>query len=951
MINFKKLGYSALAASLISLSPAAINSSDATTTTITSSDIWGDASNLGDGNSVADPTAGDSVVINGAAVVLSFSDTDGDAKAVGALTGSGSVLVNANVTTNLAQSVATVAIGANMTLQQSANSKASATMNLTSTSVVHTIGGTLAITSVDANADDHDLLLNVLGGLTVTGATTLTSARGATGGNGADAKLVIDKAATFTGGVTLTDGASPGKAHMIFEQNNAATITGVINGADNGEGLLEVDGNTKTFASAIGTTKTVGEVQVDGGTAVFNGAVKTALLDINGTTTMNGAVTVTTTNVDAVTTFASTLTATTYDINAAVTNTGNVVATNVTVDANAAFNGDVTAAIAVDTANAVVTIAGDITGAISQSTTSNKLVYDAAAAQSQTGALTAIADGDGIVNVKNTDGLVTFTAAIGTASKHLKEIDSDASTKSRYNVAFNTDLLTLDGQVTLQVVENDASDINFGANSSLILEKTILKNTNVFDDVTTDFSVASGAKIYAPVNLVGGTALIFADGTNGTADDTTVTALLSTALVDSALIDYTMTVDGDNNENDLNAVYKSATTTASELNTTTNTALAFKQAYLAAVSDTNVDDTLEDVFEGILLNSTGNTAYSATSDTDVAKQIAPQQDLIAGSTFAASANTGAVQGVISNRLASLRSGDAYVAGMSAGAGPLSTNSMFLQAYGSIVAQDDKIVGSGHQAGYDADTAGFAIGVDGISEGGLVLGLSLAIGQTDLNGKGTGKAKNDIDNYSASFYMDKATENGYLEGSVTYGLNNNSASRIINTAGLDRTLKADYDTQQLSVKVGGGVPYEANNGTLVTPFASVTGTIIENDAYTETSDTANDNLRLRVSQDPVNSILGTIGIKASYESANGGVPMASIAFNNEFGDNQIVSSNKYQGGGTKFKTHTAVEEVSATLGLGYTFTNGNTDMNVGYEATANDDDYFGHYGTVKFTTKF
>jgi uncharacterized protein with beta-barrel porin domain len=289
--------------------------------------------------------------------------------------------------------------------------------------------------------------------------------------------------------------------------------------------------------------------------------------------------------------------------------------------------------------------------------------------------------------------------------------------------------------------------------------------------------------------------------------------------------------------------------------------------------------------------------------------------------------------------------------MSAGAGPLSTNSMFLQAYGSIVAQDDKIVGSGHQAGYDADTAGFAIGVDGISEGGLVLGLSLAIGQTDLNGKGTGKAKNDIDNYSASFYMDKATENGYLEGSVTYGLNNNSASRIINTAGLDRTLKADYDTQQLSVKVGGGVPYEANNGTLVTPFASVTGTIIENDAYTETSDTANDNLRLRVSQDPVNSILGTIGIKASYESANGGVPMASIAFNNEFGDNQIVSSNKYQGGGTKFKTHTAVEEVSATLGLGYTFTNGNTDMNVGYEATANDDDYFGHYGTVKFTTKF
>jgi hypothetical protein len=48
--------------------------------------------------------------------------------------------------------------------------------------------------------------------------------------------------------------------------------------------------------------------------------------------------------------------------------------------------------------------------------------------------------------------------------------------------------------------------------------------------------------------------------------------------------------------------------------------------------------------------------------------------------------------------------------------------------------------------------------------------------------------------------------------------------------------------------------------------------------------------------------------------NGGVPMISLAINNEFGDNTIESTNTYQGGGTSFKTSTDVEELSATLGL-------------------------------------
>ena len=49
--------------------------------------------------------------------------------------------------------------------------------------------------------------------------------------------------------------------------------------------------------------------------------------------------------------------------------------------------------------------------------------------------------------------------------------------------------------------------------------------------------------------------------------------------------------------------------------------------------------------------------------------------------------TGTVQGIVSNRMASLRSGDAYVTGMSAGNG-MSANSGFIQAFGSEAEQKD-----------------------------------------------------------------------------------------------------------------------------------------------------------------------------------------------------------------------------------------------------------------------
>ena len=80
-------------------------------------------------------------------------------------------------------------------------------------------------------------------------------------------------------------------------------------------------------------------------------------------------------------------------------------------------------------------------------------------------------------------------------------------------------------------------------------------------------------------------------------------------------------------------------------------------------------------------------------------------------------------------------------------------------------------------------------------------------------------------------------------------------------------------------------------------------------------------------------------------------MISLAVNNEFGDKLISTTNTYTGGGTNFITTTEVEELSATLGLGYSFGNDLTSLNINYEATQNDDEFSSHYGSVKIVAKF
>ncbi len=549
-------------------------------------------------------------------------------------------------------------------------------------------------------------------------------------------------------------------------------------------------------------------------------------------------------------------------------------------------------------------------------------------------------------------GTATFTSTLASTTSATIANTGTAT----FNGIVTTPSLIVTGTANINAINQATAAVTLNSTGVIQLEKTLVA-TSAADSIFSNTAQLGGTlnatgKILLPSRLKGGDTLnLFDDSTNaGTA--ATLLAATDVVVQDNALVNHTASIYSATGKTadtgiQITATNKTAASAASELGVNVNKATAFLQARDAAIAaDIATTDTAS-------LSSIYNVLYalsgqSATADTDFANQVSPQTDTITGSTIAAKAVTSGVQNVISTRLASLRSGDAYSTGIVTGS-HMGTNSGFIQAFGSTVEQKNK----GNEFGYDADTTGFAIGFDTKVPGGAVIGISYAHSEADVDGKGTGRAKNDIKTDSVSLYADYATKDGYVEGSITYGKSDNKGSRVINTGGLSNTYASNYDSEQYSFRLSGGIPQSLGGGAFITPFAAATISQIKADAYTETSTTADDTLRLRVSQDTVDSQVGTVGVKFHQAIKDGKTtftPEVKLAVNQEFGDGNITTTNTYQGGGASFKNSTAIERTSATAGLGLNISSDNLSFNIGYEADVKDK-YLGHSAQAKITAKF
>ena len=826
-------------------------------------------------------------------------DIEGDIDGIGA--GNGIFIVGNASTTDVKESVGATAALAQVLVTDDTGAifdkNITATL-LSATGTTIVAGNVIANVQVLDNAFTHTV---ATGNKTITGTITEVSAT-------SSALIFVNSAndaviRTIVTGAVVVDAGEVGTANIggALQLNSNSTITDldILGGNNSAEAsIVEIKGNLIS-ATGISFDKNTGGAKLLASGTVAQ--IVTGVLD--GIGAGEGTLQVTNTHASGVT-FASAVGGTTLLL--------------ADIDTVATFNGALGAATINNAGTMIVTGAGVATAVISTgtSTFSSTLIAPTVTVSAGTATFNnKITASTGLI-VSGASTVVTIAGA----APDMAELDITAAT------------------VKVNIKNSDVGAIDLNAAGVIEVGKNIVATEAVFiANAQAAAGFNTGGKIYMPITQSGGTAITILDGSGITA---ATAANLEAVLQDNALIDYVASKTGQ----DLIATanVKSALTVAGELKVTANEGKALAQAF-DAIKGTGAT---EDIFFNAL-NARGG--LTATDDSALAAAIAPQIDASSGSIGAARAMTGSVQGIVSNRMASLRSGDAHVSGMSAGNG-MSANSAFVQGFKSEVEQDNQNTNTGTIFGYDAETDGFAIGFDGITESGSTVGLSASYSETSVTGLGVGKAKNDSDNYTVSVYADKSTDSGYIEGSLTYGISENIGSRKTNVVGIVRNYTSAYDSEQISLKVSAGSPNEVGDGTFVTPFGSLAVSMVEADKYTEKSDTAGDDLALTIDQESYTSMVGSAGLKL-HRVTDMGTPMISLQVNQELGDSNINTVNSYVGGGTNFITTNDVEETSATLGLGYSFGSDMTSISIGYEGEANDAEYISHYGSVKLTSKF
>lgn len=302
-----------------------------------------------------------------------------------------------------------------------------------------------------------------------------------------------------------------------------------------------------------------------------------------------------------------------------------------------------------------------------------------------------------------------------------------------------------------------------------------------------------------------------------------------------------------------------------------------------------------------------------TSEADlarIAEQLAPETN--GGATQAATTSQNLVSNVTGSRTSSLRgasSGDAF---KEAG--------VWVQSLYSDATQDlrDGV------AGYNAYSRGIAVGADGKLTDELTLGLAYSFINTDVNGKSGNKTE--VDSHAFTLYGGYELGNYFVDGSLTYGVNDNDSKRQI--AGTQA--KASYDSDLLGLNLVGGYSWKINPQVLVEPRLAARYSLVNIDGYREKGSSA----ALKVEDQRYEAIeLGAgVRVAGSFNLGAGTLePQVKLMAYHDFAADQASSTSTFLLGNTPFVT-TGAKAVrnSYEAGIGTDYKLGAVTLGVNYD---------------------
>ncbi len=256
-----------------------------------------------------------------------------------------------------------------------------------------------------------------------------------------------------------------------------------------------------------------------------------------------------------------------------------------------------------------------------------------------------------------------------------------------------------------------------------------------------------------------------------------------------------------------------------------------------------------------------------------------------------SALNGGIQSITS-RNESVRGGTS--SGISAG-DLWQSAEIWAKGFGNFADQDNR----GGVNGYDADTWGTTIGVDGPINEEWRLGGAGGYAISDVDTKNENSTA-DIDSVQGSIYATYDSGPWFLDTSFTFAWNMYDAARGIAFGTINRVASSDYDGQQYSGYVGTGYVY-AYEGWEITPMASFQYTHIAIDGYTETGAGA---LNLVVDSQDYDVAQSGLGIKFAYpvkDQSGTFTPEVHTKWLYDFVGDEQATTSTFTGGGASFST--------------------------------------------------
>lgn len=797
------------------------------------------------------------------------------------------------------------------------------TVTFDGTTAGFTVTGAIAGTAGETNN------IVVQGGNTIVQATASTADLTAVTVQGAGTTL--DSAANLTAATITVD------ANTTL-LNSAGTLNGGAGGIVN-NGTLQITGAGAVATGAGGLTGT-GLLNVDNGVTI-TGAITQGTADIAAVTLTQGAASgysVGTTNFSG---------AGTVDFfNGNQTITGNFTNTTDGEGTISLQDGAGTTAIvgnlgdgtshslaAFNFENAggnanVVTTTGNWYVDATQLDAADELKFIGTSAQTVSGTIVGYGAGEGILTVGDGTNAsdVTFDGVIGTgAGADIASVTVAASSTARFNANLTTDGTYTNTGTTYVGVGATVEANDFTDTGSYVLNAQDADLTLTAADFGSLNSTGGGDTLTA-TNLT-----INVTGNMGTGTVQLLTGINTGAatLVDNSLqYSFVVADNGANTDVTVARTSNAALATGNKVGSAAvlDTLLATTNTELDAINDklaaASTQDAFNEILEATLPNVDGGTVVSVF-ETSV-------QSL----------------DVNNQRLAAVRSGDTGVAAGNMGQGVTA----WIQGFGQLADQDRR----DGVDGYEADTYGFAVGVDSenVADNALV-GVALSYANTDVDSDNANTTKSDIDSYQVTLYGDYDLDDAtYIAGNVGYARNSIDQTRhnVGGVAGLNAN--ADYDSSQWMAYAELGRDYAVGTGVL-TPNVNAQYQHISIDDYTETGAGG---ASLSVNNDDLNIFELGIGaqMKWDHQLGNGSklVPALHAGYTYDLIGDDVQATANFTGGGASFSTK-GMDPARSSLNAGASvslFTQSNVELTGSYDFEYKSD-YNAHAGYIRAGVKF